>query len=179
MAGVRYLCAMTDLHQRFAQIKTLIFDVDGVLTNGDVHLLESGEQFRTFDIKDSYALGAAVKAGLRVGIVSSANAEGARKWFSVLGVRDLFMGGPPDQKINAYLGYVSRDNLNESEILYMGDDVIDYPILTRPGLLPTCPADAVDEVRAVCQYISPKPGGRGAVRDVIEQVLKAQGKWNN
>ncbi len=178
MAGVRYLCRMTDLQQRFTQIKTLIFDVDGVLTNGDVHLLESGEQFRTFDIKDSYALGAAVKAGFRVGIVSSANAEGARKWFGVLGVLDLFMGGPPDQKLNAYMGYVSRDNLDESEILYMGDDVIDCPILTRPDLLPTCPADAVDEVQAICQYISPKPGGRGAVRDVIEQVLKAQGKWN-
>ncbi len=178
MAGVRYLYRMTNLDQRFLNVKTLIFDVDGVLTNGDVHLLESGEQFRTFDIKDSYALGAAVKAGLRVGIVSSANAEGARKWFGVLGVCDLFMGGPPDQKLNAYLDYVSRDGLDESEILYMGDDIIDCPILIRPGLFPTCPADAVEEVRAVCQYISPKPGGRGAVRDVIEQVLKAQGKWN-
>lgn len=168
---------MTDLHQHFARIKTLLFDVDGVLTNGDVHLLASGEQFRTFDIKDSYALGAAVKAGLRVGIVSAANAEGVQKWFGVLGVRDLFMGGPPDQKINAYLDYVSRDNLNEADILYMGDDLIDCPILTRPGLLATCPADAVAEVRAICAYVSPRPGGRGAVRDVIEQVLTSQGKW--
>ena len=91
----------------------------------------------------------------------SANAEGARKWFEVLGIRDLFMGGPPDQKINAYLGYVSRDSLTESEILYMGDDVIDCPILTRPALLPTCPADAVAEVTGrLPVYVSPKPGGR-------------------
>lgn len=168
---------MADVEERFQRIKTFIFDVDGVLTTGDVHLLESGEQFRTFDIKDSYGIEQALQAGFRVGIVSAANAEGIRKWFEVLKVKDLFMGGPPDQKLNAYLGYVTRDGLNEAEILYMGDDLPDYKILSRPAILATCPADAVDEVQAICAYISPKPGGRGAVRDVIEQVLKAQGKW--
>jgi len=87
------------------------------------------------------------------------------------------MGGPTDQKVNAYLGFLSRDALNESEVLYMGDDLPDLEILSRPALLSTCPADAADEIRAVCDYISPKAGGRGAVRDVIEQVMKAQGKW--
>lgn len=169
---------MTNVSERFKAIKTLIFDVDGVLTNGDVHLLATGEQYRTLDIKDSYALKKAHEAGLRVGIVSSANAEGVRKWFETLGLKDLFMGGPDDQKLNAYQGYVTRDGLNESEILYMGDDLPDYPILNRSALLSTCPADAVDEVQAVCDYVSPRPGGRGAVRDVIEQVLKSQGKWD-
>ena len=75
-------------------------------------------------------------------------------------------------------GYIARDSLNESEILYMGDDLPDYPIRSRSAVLSTCPADAVDEIQAVCQYVSPKRGGRGAVRDVIEQVMKAQGKWN-
>ena len=168
---------MADKQAQFAKIKTLIFDVDGVLTDGRVHLLATGEQYRTFDIKDSYSIEMALKAGFRVGIVSSANADGVRTWLKTLRVKDIFMGGLPDQKLSAYLGYVTRDSLNESEILYMGDDVIDCPILSRPDVLGTCPADAVEEVKAICTYISPKPGGRGAVRDVVEQVMKAQGKW--
>ncbi len=168
---------MPDKQAQFARVRTLIFDVDGVFTDGRVGLLASGEQYRTFDIKDSYSIELALKAGFRVGIVSAANAEGVRIWLETLGVKDIFMGGPPDQKLNAYLGYVTRDGLSESEILYMGDDIIDCPILSRPDVLATCPADAVDEVKAICSYVSPKPGGHGATRDVIEQVLKANGKW--
>lgn len=168
---------MSNQQAQFARIKTLIFDVDGVFTDGHVNLLESGEQYRTFDIKDSYGVEQALKAGFRVGIVSSANADGVRKWLETIKVKDIFMGGPPDQKLNAYLGYVTRDGLSESQILYMGDDLPDCPILSRPDVLGTCPADAAEEVKAICAYVSPKPGGRGAVRDVVEQVLKAQGKW--
>lgn len=168
---------MPNKQVQFNRIRTLIFDVDGVFTDGRISLLATGEQYRTFDIKDSYGIELALKAGFRVGIVSSANAEGVRTWLETLGVNDIFMGGPPDQKLNAYLGYVTRDDLSESEILYMGDDIIDCPILSRPDIVGTCPADAVDEVKAICAYVSPKPGGHGAVRDVVEQVLKAQGKW--
>lgn len=168
---------MAATQARFGQIKTFIFDVDGVFTDGSVTLLASGERFRTVFIRDTYAIEQAIKAGFRVGIVSSANADGIRSWLASMNVKDVFMGGPSDQKINAYLGYIARDGLNESEILYMGDDMPDLPILNRAAILSTCPADAVDEVQAVCQYISPKVGGRGAVRDVIEQVMKAQGKW--
>ena len=168
---------MVNLQNRFEQIKTFIFDIDGVLTDGSVNLLATGERFRTIDIKDMYAIEQALKAGFRVGIVSSANADGLRNWLTSLNVKDIFMGGPPDQKINAYLGYITRDNLAESEVLYMGDDLPDYSILSRPDVLSTCPADAVDEIQAVCQYVSPKSGGRGAARDVIEQVMKAQEKW--
>lgn len=168
---------MTSVQDRFKQIKTFIFDVDGVMTDGGVHLLASGERFRTVFIRDSYAIEQAIKAGYRIGIVSSANADGVRSWLTMLGIKDIFMGGPPDQKLNPYLGYLTRDGLNESEILYMGDDLPDYPILNRPNVLSTCPADAVDEIQAICQYVSPKPGGRGAVRDVVEQVMRAQEKW--
>lgn len=168
---------MPDKQAQFARVKTLIFDVDGVFTDGRISLLATGEQYRTFDIKDSYGIELALKAGFRVGIVSSANADGVRTWLKTLGVTDIFMGGPPDHKLNAYLGYVTRDGLDESEILYMGDDIIDCPILSRPDMLATCPADAVEEVKAICAYVSPKPGGCGAVRDVVEQVMKAQGKW--
>jgi len=168
---------MTRTQDQFKQIKTFIFDIDGVLTDGGVSLLASGERFRTVFIRDTYAIEQALKAGFRVGIISAANADGLRNWLTSMNVKDIFMGGPSDQKVNAYLGYIARDGLNESEILYMGDDLPDYPILNRSGVLSTCPADAVDEVQAVCQYISPNVGGRGAVRDVIEQVMKAQGKW--
>ena len=162
---------------QFARIRTFIFDVDGVLTDGSVHLLASGERFRTVYIRDTYAIEQALKAGFQVAILSSSNAEGVRNWLANMGVKAVFMGGPSDQKLNAYLGYVTRDGLNEFEILYMGDDLPDCPILNRPALLSACPADAVDAVQALCRYKSPQPGGRGAVRDVIEQVLKAQGKW--
>ena len=169
---------MAATQDRFAQIKTFIFDVDGVLTDGSVHLLATGERFRTVFIRDTYAIEQALKAGYRVGIVSSANADGIRSWLASINVKDVFMGGPSDQKLNAYLGYMARDGLNESEILYMGDDLPDLPILNRPAVLSTCPADAVDAIQAICQYVSPIVGGRGAVRDVIEQVMRAQGKWN-
>lgn len=161
----------------FSRITTFIFDIDGVCTDGRVYLPASGDVYRTFDIKDSYAIAQALKAGYRVGIVSSAHSDGVRQWLQTLHVTDIFMGGPDDQKLNAYLGYVSRDQLSESTILYMGDDLPDLPILKRPDLLATCPADAASDVQAVCQYISPRPGGSGAVRDVIEQVMRSQNKW--
>jgi 3-deoxy-D-manno-octulosonate 8-phosphate phosphatase (KDO 8-P phosphatase) len=169
------MSATTD---RFAQIKTFIFDIDGVCTDGRVYLPESGDTFRTFNIKDSFAIAHALKAGYRVGIVSSANSEGVRKWLTTLGVKDIFMGGPDDQKLNAYLGYISRDKLNESEIVYMGDDLPDLPILKR-GLLSTCPADASSELTDICEYISPRNGGQGAVRDIIEQVMRTQSTWTS
>ncbi|MFD2937852.1 KdsC family phosphatase [Spirosoma flavum] len=168
---------MAVTQERFRQIKTFIFDVDGVLTDGNVNLLASGERFRTVFIRDTYAIEQAIKAGFRVGIVSSSNADGVRNWLASMNVKDVLMGGPSDQKVNAFLGYIARDGLNESEILYMGDDLPDYTILSRAAVLSTCPADAVDEIRSICTYISSKSGGRGAVRDVIEQVMKAQGKW--
>ncbi|GAB4037472.1 KdsC family phosphatase [Spirosoma jeollabukense] len=168
---------MAVTQDQFGQIKTFIFDVDGVLTDGSVNLLASGERFRTVFIRDTYAIERALKAGFRIGMLSASNAEGVRNWLTAMNVKDIFMGGPSDQKIKAYLGYIARDGLNESEILYMGDDLPDYAILSRPNVVSTCPADAVDEIRAVCQYVSSKSGGRGAVRDVIEQVMKAQGKW--
>ncbi len=169
---------MAAIQDRFGQIKTFIFDIDGVMTDGSVNLLASGERFRTVFIRDTYAIQQALKAGFRVGIISSANAEGVRNWLATMNLKDVFMGGPDDQKVNAFLGYIARDDLNESEILYMGDDLPDYTILSRSAVFSTCPADAIDEIQAVCQYISPKSGGRGAVRDVIEQVMKAQGKWS-
>jgi 3-deoxy-D-manno-octulosonate 8-phosphate phosphatase (KDO 8-P phosphatase) len=162
---------------RFKHITTFVFDVDGVFTDGSVNALASGEMFRTFNIRDGYAVEKAIQQGYRVAIVSAGNQEGVRKRLQFLGITDIFMGGPTDSKLDIYLGYLSRDHLDESQVLYMGDDLPDYKILSREAVLSTCPADAADEIQALCDYISPKPGGRGAVRDVIEQVMKAQGNW--
>lgn len=165
------------MRERFRQITTLIFDIDGVFTDGSVNALESGEQFRTFNIRDGYGIEQAIKAGYKIAVISAGNQVGVRKRLEFLKVKDIFMGGPTDQKINAYIGYLTRDSIREEEVLFMGDDLPDYEILSRKALLSACPADATDEIKSVCDYISPKPGGHGAVRDVIEQVMKAQGKW--
>jgi len=168
---------MTAIQERFKKITTFIFDVDGVMTDGSVNALESGEQYRTFNIRDGYSIERAIHAGYNVAVLSAGNQVGVRKRLGFLKIKDIFMGGPTEQKIHTYLGYLNRDKLFEEEVLYMGDDIPDYQILSRPNLLSTCPADAAEEIQAVCDYISPKAGGRGAVRDVIEQVMKAQGKW--
>jgi 3-deoxy-D-manno-octulosonate 8-phosphate phosphatase (KDO 8-P phosphatase) len=165
---------MTD---RFKKIKTFIFDVDGVLTDGSVNALASGEMYRTFNIRDGYGIERAIKSGYNVAILSAGNQDGVRKRLQFLGIKDIFMGGSTEHKLAVYLGFIKRDNLNESEILYMGDDLPDYHILSREDIMSTCPADATDEVQSVCNYISPKTGGHGAVRDVIEQVMRAQGTW--
>ncbi|MGM9512308.1 KdsC family phosphatase [Larkinella sp. GY13] len=168
---------MDALQERFKKITTFIFDVDGVMTDGSVNALETGEQYRTFNVRDGYAIERAVHSGYRVAVLSAGSQFGVRKRLEFLKIKDIFMGGPTEQKIYAYLGYLNRDQINEAEVLYMGDDIPDFQVLSRPTLLSTCPADAADEIKAVCDYISPVPGGRGAVRDVIEQVMKAQGKW--
>lgn len=168
---------MNELHERFKRVKTFIFDVDGVLTDGSVNALESGEQYRTFYIRDGYGIEQAIKAGYRVAIISAGNQIGVRKRLEFLKIKDIFMGSASDQKLSAYLDYLTRDSIDEREVLYMGDDLPDHDVLARPGLLSTCPADAADEIQGLCDYVSPKPGGRGAVRDVIEQVMKAQGQW--
>lgn len=100
---------MAATQDQFTHIRTFIFDVDGVLTDGSVNLLASGERFRTVNIRDMYAMERALKAGFRVGIVSSSNADGVRNWLANMNLKDIFMGGPVDQKVNAYLGYIARD----------------------------------------------------------------------
>lgn len=159
---------------KIKKITTFIFDVDGVLSDGSVLALESGEQTRTFNIKDGYALQLAIKKDYNVAIISSGNRIGVRERLEFLDIKDIFMG--IENKIKVFENYFKTKNLAEENILYMGDDIPDYAILKRVGLA-TCPADAADDIKAICHYISSLPGGKGAVRDVIEKVMKVQGKW--
>jgi 3-deoxy-D-manno-octulosonate 8-phosphate phosphatase (KDO 8-P phosphatase) len=158
------------------QITTLVFDIDGVFTDGSVIALESGEQARVFDTKDGYAVSQAIKQGFNVVIISGGNQVGVKRRLEYLGVKDIFLGvGSKSEVIDQYMHV---KGLKEESILYMGDDIPDHCIMSRPGIFAACPADAVEEIKGVSQYISPALGGRGAVRDVVEQVLKAHNKWN-
>lgn len=157
------------------QINTLIFDVDGVLTDGTITVTTEGEMLRVMNIKDGFALKTAVDAGYNVCIISGGSNEGVRKRLSGLGIMDIYLGA--HNKVEQLNKYMSSKGISVSQILYMGDDIPDAPVM-KLVQLPCCPQDAVAEIKAVSKYISHKNGGKGAVRDVIEQVLKVQGKWN-
>ncbi len=156
-------------------IKTFVFDVDGVLTDGSVTVTTTGEMLRKMNIKDGYALKIAVDKGYNVCIISGGSNEGVRIRLSGLGIKDIYLGA--HNKIEQLDDYLSTNNLKPENVLYMGDDIPDYPVMKGIGL-PCCPQDAAPEIKGISKYISHKKGGKGAVRDVIEQVLKVQGKWN-
>jgi 3-deoxy-D-manno-octulosonate 8-phosphate phosphatase (KDO 8-P phosphatase) len=158
----------------FEKVKICIFDIDGVLTDGSIHVTTDGQQLRTFHVKDGYAIVKAQEAGIPVAIISAGNNEGARKRMEFLGVKHIFLA--VKNKIEVLDQLLEEQDLNYADVLYMGDDIPDLKILKKVGL-PTCPADAADDIFTHCKYISQKNGGRGAVRDVIEKVLKVQQKW--
>jgi 3-deoxy-D-manno-octulosonate 8-phosphate phosphatase (KDO 8-P phosphatase) len=161
--------------QKFKSIKTFVFDVDGVLTDGTVLILQDGQQARVMNIKDGYALQLAVKKGYRVVIISGGTSEAVKDRLNRLGVKDCFL--KVDNKKEKLVEYAAQHQLNWDEVLFMGDDIPDYIPMQLTGL-PCCPADAVAEIKQVSQYISPVPGGKGCVRDVIEKVLKLNGHWD-
>lgn len=156
-------------------ITTFIFDVDGVLTDGTITVTTSGEMLRKMNIKDGYALKTSVDKGFRVCIISGGTNEGVRKRLEGLGLTDIYLGA--HNKIEQLNEYLNKHQIDIKYVLYMGDDIPDFPVMKLVGL-PCCPQDAVPEIKAISKYVSHKNGGKGAVRDVIEQVLKVQGKWN-
>ncbi|WP_108803095.1 HAD family hydrolase [Aquimarina sp. Aq107] len=155
-------------------ITTFIFDIDGVLTDGTVLIHTNGELLRTMNIKDGYALKTAVQQGFNVCIISGGKNEGVRKRLEGLEIKDIYLGA--HHKVEQLNEYTDNKNIKLENVLYMGDDIPDLPVMNMVGL-PTCPQDAVAEVKEASKYVSFKKGGKGCVRDVIEQVLKVQGKW--
>lgn len=160
--------------EKFAEIDTLIFDVDGVFTDSSLLVLESGKLLRKMHTRDGYAVKAAIAAGYRVCIITGGKSEGVRTRFKNLGVTDIYLGSA--YKLEAYEEYIQLYDIDEAKVLYMGDDMPDYEVMRRVGF-PVCPADACPEIRQLAQYISPVKGGYGAVRDVVERTLKIAGKW--
>ncbi|MDX1470345.1 MAG: HAD-IIIA family hydrolase [Flavobacteriaceae bacterium] len=156
-------------------ITTFIFDVDGVLTDGTISLTTDGELLRTMHTKDGFAIKMALKAGFKVCIISGGSNEGVRHRLQGLGVIDIYLGS--DNKMEQMKEYLENNSIDAKNVLFMGDDIPDFPVMKLVGL-PCCPQDAVQEIKQISKYVSHKMGGKGAVRDVIEQVLKVQGKWN-
>lgn len=165
---------MLNFKQRLTKITTIMFDVDGVMTDGKVLVMESGEMVRNMNSKDGYALNLAVKKGYRIAVITGGNNLAIKNALGRNGVTDVFIS--QHDKLSCYNDYLALHNLSNEEIVFMGDDLPDHEIMSRVGLA-VCPNDAAIEIKEICQYISPKNGGEGCVRDIIEQVLRVQGNW--
>lgn len=157
-------------------VKAFIFDVDGVLSKDNLPLDNDGEPIRTSNVKDGLAIRNAVNNGFPVAIISGARTESLRKRYQHLGVEHIYLA--VNNKQECYKDFLEKANVLPNEIMYMGDDMPDYAVMVDVGV-PTCPADAVTEIKSISKYISDRNGGEGCARDVIEQVLRAQGKWMN
>ncbi len=165
---------MENFKQKLTKIKTFIFDVDGVLTDGKVFVFENGDVVRNMNSKDGYAIHLAVKKNYRIVIISGGNNVAIKNMLIKAGVKDIFIN--QHDKLQCYKDFIAENELSEEEILYMGDDLPDWEVMSRVGVA-VCPNDAAIEIKALSIYISNNKGGEGCVRDIIEQVLRVQNTW--
>ena len=165
---------MINYKEKLHPIKAFVFDFDGVMTDGSVWTFADGETVRCGNIKDGFAIQYAVKKGYIVAVISGATSKSIDNRMKMLGVTQVYTGCA--DKMKTFDQFLSTINLTEEQVLCMGDDIPDYPILQRAGVS-ACPADAAVEIKESVDYISLFPGGRGCVRDVIEQVLRLHGQW--
>jgi len=165
---------MTFFKEKLKNIKGFIFDVDGVLSMDTSPLDEYGDPMRTANIKDGFALRYAILNGYQVAIITGANTPRVKLRYHKLGVEHIYLNS--FNKIECLEEILVKTGLQKEEFLYMGDDLVDLPVMKLVGI-PTCPLDAVPEIKAVSLYISDRKGGQGCVRDVLEQVMRSQGKW--
>jgi 3-deoxy-D-manno-octulosonate 8-phosphate phosphatase (KDO 8-P phosphatase) len=163
-----------DIQHRAAQITLLLFDVDGVLTDGKILMHPDGTESKQFDIKDGTGLVWAQRAGLKVGMLSARSSAATAQRAAQLGITLVHQGVA--SKLRAYDELLRQQALTDAEVAYMGDDLLDLPVITRVGLSAS-PADGVEEVRARVHYVSRASGGHGAAREFIELILKAQDRW--
>lgn len=167
---------MAFFKEELLNVKAFIFDVDGVLSNDVSPLDANGDPMRTANVKDGFAIRNALLNGYFIAIISGGHNENIKKRYSKLGVEHIYMSAI--NKEESFNELIKKTGLNLGEIMYMGDDLPDYNVMSQIGI-PTCPCDAVTEIKSISKYISDRKGGEGCVRDVIEQVMRAQGKWIN
>jgi 3-deoxy-D-manno-octulosonate 8-phosphate phosphatase (KDO 8-P phosphatase) len=160
--------------EKFKLVHTLMLDVDGVLTNGKVIITEKGELIRSMNIKDGYAMKAALASGLQIMIITGGRSKGVVSRLKALGIQEVYAG--VSNKLERFEELVDIFELDPEGILYMGDDIPDMEVMKRVGM-PCCPADACPEIKEISLYISPFDGGEGCVRDVIEKIMKLKGNW--
>lgn len=166
---------MLNFKERLSFIKAFVFDIDGVFTDGSLLIMPDGSQLRTMNIRDGYAVNLATKLGYPIAIISGGDEKSVRLRMERLGVKDIYL--PSRDKCADFNNFTSKHQLNPDTVLYMGDDIPDYSVIQLAGIR-TCPADADSEIKNLSHYISSFAGGNGCVRDVIEQTLRAQGKWS-
>ena len=158
---------------KLKDIKALLFDVDGVFSN-NIFVAKNGELNRTMNAKDGFAIRHAVEQGYLIGIITGGNSESVRIRFQNLGITDIYLA--QRHKIEAFEDFCAKYNISPENIMYMGDDLPDYEVMQKVGLA-VAPADAAEEIIDVSGYISTHNGGEGCVRDIVEQIMKAHGKW--
>lgn len=156
------------------KIKAVVFDVDGVLSASTIQMDDKGDPLRTINIKDGYAIQLVVKHGIQLAIMTGGHNENVRWRYEYLGVKDIYINC--SMKIRTWEEFLKKYGLQEDEIIYVGDDIPDYEVMKRAGC-PCCPKDACTEIKEISTYISDCKGGQGVARDILEQVMKAQGKW--
>ncbi|PWT87013.1 MAG: hypothetical protein C5B57_00090 [Blastocatellia bacterium] len=162
------------MRTKASRIKLMLFDVDGVLTDGKILVHGDGTESKQFDIRDGTGIVWAQRAGLTVGILSARTSAATAQRAAQLGIGTVQQGSL--SKIRSYVEILRQHDATDAQVAYMGDDLLDLPIIKRVGLS-ACPADAIREVRSRVDYVSRAAGGDGAARDFIEFVLKAQGRW--
>ena len=163
------------IYTKLRSIKCVVLDVDGVLTNGDILVTEDGNQLRTFNVKDGYAIQYAIKQGFPVFVITGAKSEGVRIRFDGLGVKETFLG--ISDKWSILTSLMEKYNYMSDDILFIGDDMPDYICMQRVGVA-VSPADAVEDIKLISHYVSKFKGGEGVVREIIEKILRLQGKWH-
>ncbi|WP_159637374.1 KdsC family phosphatase [Sphingobacterium composti Ten et al. 2007 non Yoo et al. 2007] len=164
------------VYTELKKVKCVVLDVDGVLTNGNILVTEEGHQLRTFNVKDGYAIQYAIKQGLDIFVITGARSKGVKVRFDGLGVKETFLG--ISDKWTLLQDLLSKYNYSLSEVLFIGDDMPDYKCMQKVGVA-VAPADAVEDIKSVSQYVSKYKGGEGIVREILEKILRLQGKWHN
>jgi 3-deoxy-D-manno-octulosonate 8-phosphate phosphatase (KDO 8-P phosphatase) len=159
---------------QFKRITTFVFDVDGVMTDGSIVIVPGLEYLRTMNTKDGYGLQLAVKKGYNVAVITGGFAPPVTERMNSLGITDVFQS--VKNKLEVFNRYIAEKGTTPDQVLYMGDDIPDLRVMQAAGLA-CCPADAVQEIKAIAHYISPFNGGKGCVREVIEKVLKLNDHW--
>lgn len=165
-----------DTENRAKKISLLILDVDGVLTDGQLLFSDQGEAMKVFNTQDGLGISAANQAWLKTAIITGRETEMVRRRGAELNIADVFQGAK--DKLQAYHQLLHKYSLQPDQVAYIGDDINDLAVMTRVGLA-CAVANAVADVKKRAHFITTRQGGQGAVREVIELILRSQGKWDN
>tara|TARA_B110000467_G_C18319182_1_gene483807 strand:- start:316 stop:840 length:525 start_codon:yes stop_codon:yes gene_type:complete len=161
--------------EKLKNIKVFVFDVDGVLTNGDLFIFPNGKLVRKMNAKDGYALKLAMKKGYEIAIITGGREKEIEERLSKLGIKHIFLNS--HNKIRVMKDFLKNGKFKKEDVMYMGDDIPDMEVLQYVGFS-CCPNDAVTDVKNICKYISYQKGGDGCVRDIIEQTLRVTDNWD-